>query len=198
MSELPKAEDHRSADYPIEPLFFRRWSPRALSGESLSESELFTLFEAARWAPSSFNEQEWRFLYATRNSPHWQTFFDLLVEGNQAWCKNAAVLVVVLARKTFTRNEKPNRVHLYDAGSAWQNIALQATAMGIVAHGMQGFDYERARTELKVPDNFAVAAMIALGRPGKLEDLPEDIREREVPSGRRKVQESICEGPFAF
>jgi nitroreductase len=198
MSELPKAEDHRSADYPIEPLFFRRWSPRALSGESLSESELFTLFEAARWAPSSFNEQEWRFLYATRNSPHWQTFFDLLVEGNQAWCKNAAVLVVVLARKTFTRNEKPNRVHLYDAGSAWQNIALQATAMGIVAHGMQGFDYERARTELKVPDNFAVAAMFALGRPGKLEDLPEDIREREVPSGRRKVQESICEGPFAF
>lgn len=169
-----------------------------MTGEPLTETELFTLFEAARWAPSTYNEQEWRFLYARRDSRHWLHFFDLLVEGNQVWCKNAAVLVVVLARKTFSRNEKHNPVHLFDAGSAWENLALQATVMGIVAHGMQGFDFERARTSLNVPDNFAVAAMFALGRPGKLEDLPEEVRKREVPSGRRKIQESICEGPFAF
>lgn len=198
MSQLPKAEDHRIADHEIEPLFIRRWSPRAMTGEPLTEGELLRLFEAARWAPSTYNEQEWRFLYAPQTSSHWPLFFDLLVEGNKAWCKNAAVLVVILARKTFTRNEKPNPVHLFDAGSAWENLALQATSMGIVAHGMQGFDFERARTSLNVPDNFAVAAMFALGRPGDPAELPPDFRDGEKPSGRRKVQESICEGPFAF
>lgn len=198
MSQLPKAEDHRTPEYPIEPLFFRRWSPRAMTGESLSEEELMRLFEAARWAPSTYNEQEWRFLYARRDSEHWPLFFDLLMEANQAWCKNAAVLVVVLARKTFTRNNKPNPVHLYDAGSSWENLALQATAMGIVAHGMAGFDFEKTRTALNVPDVYDVAAMFALGRPGNPDDLPEDFREGEVPSGRRPVRESICEGPFAF
>src|SRR6266705_2322062 len=108
MSQLPKAEDFRKADYPIESLFVRRWSPRAMSGEPITEKEMLTLFEAARWAPSTYNEQEWRFLYARRESEHWPVFFHLLMEANQAWCKNAAVLVVVLARKTFTKNGKPN------------------------------------------------------------------------------------------
>jgi nitroreductase len=196
MSKLPDATQHRKADYPVEPLFIKRWSPRAMSGEPLSDRELMTLFEAARWAPSTYNEQEWRFLYARRDTPHWQTFFDLLVEGNQAWCKNAAVLCVVIARKTFTRNGKPNPVHVYDAGSAWENIALQATALDLVCHGMQGFDFEKARTALKVPDEFVVCAMFALGKPGDPADLPEEIREREKPSDRRPIQQSICEGPF--
>src|SRR5438094_993727 len=107
MSQLPDPEDHRKADYPIESLFIRRWSPRSMTGEPLTETELMRLFEAARWAPSTYNEQEWRFLYARRETPHWQIFFDLLMEANQLWCRNAAVLVVVLARKTFTRNNKP-------------------------------------------------------------------------------------------
>jgi nitroreductase len=169
-----------------------------MSGEALSESELHTLFEAARWAPSTYNEQEWRFLYARRDSAHWQTFFGLLMEANQVWCKNAAVLVVVLAHRVFARNGKPNPVHLFDCGSAWQNLALQATSMGIVSHGMAGFDFERAHSELKVPDDYAVAAMFALGRPGAPDQLPENLREGEEPSGRRPVRESICEGPFAF
>lgn len=169
-----------------------------MTGESLSDEELFTLFEAARWAPSTYNEQEWRFLYAKRDTAHWQTFFDLLMSANQEWCKNAAVLVVVLARKTFARNNKPNPVHLYDTGSAWQNLALQATAMGIVSHGMAGFDFEKARTQLKVPDEFAVAAMFALGRPGDTDQLPEELRERETPTSRRPIRESIREGAFAF
>jgi nitroreductase len=186
----------RKPDHAIEPLFLRRWSPRAMSGEPLSEEELLTLFEAARWAPSTYNEQEWRFLYARRDTPRWPQFFDLLMEPNQVWCKRAAVLVVVLARKVFTHNGKPNPVYLFDAGSAWENLALQAASMGLVAHGMAGFDFDKARTSLRVPDHFAVAAMIALGRPGNPADLPPELREREVPSIRRPVRESIHEGPY--
>ena len=185
----------RKPDHAIEPLFVRRWSPRAMSGEPLSEEELLTLFEAARWAPSTYNEQEWRFLYARRDTPQWSQFFDLLMEANQVWCQRAAVLVVVLARKVFTHNGKPNPVHVFDAGSAWENLALQATTMGLVAHGMAGFDFEKARISLRVPDHFAVAAMFALGRPGNLADLPLELRERETPSCRRPVRESIHEGP---
>lgn len=198
MSHLPRPEQHRKPDYPIEPIFFRRWSPRAMSGEPLSEQELLTLFEAARWAPSTYNEQEWRFLYARRDTPQWPLFFNLLMEANQLWCRQAAALVVVLARKTFTRNGKPNPVHLFDVGAAWENLALQATAMGLVSHGMAGFDFAKARTDLRVPEHFEVAAMFALGRPGDPDQLPENYREMEVPSQRRPVRESLCEGPFQF
>jgi nitroreductase len=198
MNRLPNPDDFRTPDYPIEPLIYRRWSPRAMSGKPLEERELLTLFEAARWAPSTYNEQEWRFLYGRRESASWSIFFDLLMEANQAWCKNAAALVVVLARKTFAKNGKPNPVHLFDCGSAWENLALQATAMGLVSHGMAGFDFEKARVDLKVPEEFAVAAMFALGRPGDPADLPEQAREMEKPSGRRPVRESIREGVFSF
>jgi nitroreductase len=196
LNELPNAEEHRKPEYPIEKLFIRRWSPRAMTGEPIAEDELMRLFEAARWAPSTYNEQEWRFLYARRDTPQWPLLFDLLMKANQAWCDRAAVLCVVLARKTFTRNGKPNPVHLYDAGSAWQNLALQATAMGLVSHGMAGFDFEKARVDLKVPDEYAVAAMFAIGHPGKPADLPLELRERETITDRRPVRESICEGAF--
>jgi nitroreductase len=192
------ALDSRTPDYPIETLFAARWSPRAMSGEPLAEGEILTLFEAARWAPSTYNEQEWRFLYARRDTPQWKTFFDLLVEGNQAWCKDAAMLVVILAHKVFSKNGKPNPVHLFDSGCAFENLALQGTAMGLVVHGMQGFDYDKARTALKVPDDYAVAAMFAAGRPGPVSNLPEQMREREKPSDRKPVTEIICEGAFAF
>lgn len=196
MSNQHHPEQTRKADHPIEPIFLHRWSPRAMSGEPLTEQELMTLFEAARWAPSTYNEQEWRFLYARRDTPQWPLFFGLLMEANQVWCSRAAVLVVVLARKTFARNGKPNPVHLYDAGSAWENLALQATVMGLVAHGMAGFHFEKARKELHVPEHFAVAAMMALGRRGDPADLPPELRERETLTDRRPVRESICEGPF--
>jgi nitroreductase len=192
----PNPEQVRQPAFPIEPLLYRRWSPRAMSGEGLSQEELLTLFEAARWAPSTYNEQEWRFLYARRDAPHWDLFFNLLVPGNQTWCHRAAVLVVILAHKVFDKNGKPNPVHLFDCGAAWENLALQATVMGLVAHGLQGFDYERARTELHVPDDYAVAAMVALGRPGDPAELPAEMRTAETPSHRRPISESICEGPF--
>ncbi|QDT15154.1 nitroreductase family protein [Alienimonas californiensis] len=198
MSELPNALSVREADHPVEPLFLQRWSPRAMSGEALAEDQLMQLFEAARWAPSTYNEQEWRFLYARRDTPHWDAFFHLLAEPNQGWCGDAAVLGVVLSKKTFTRNGKPNPVHTFDAGLAYQNLALQGAAMGLVVHGMAGFDFDKARKELNVPEDFAVEAMFAVGRHGDPADLPEELREREEPSGRKPVGEIICEGPFAF
>jgi hypothetical protein len=145
MAQPPNPADVRKPDRPIEPLLLRRWSPRALAGTPVSADDLATLFEAARWAPSTYNEQEWRFLYAHREGPHWATFFDLLGEGNRAWCHRAGVLVVVLSHKVFARNGKPNPVHTYDAGAAGENLALQGGAMGLVVHGMMGFDYGRAR-----------------------------------------------------
>lgn len=169
-----------------------------MSGEALTDEELFTLFEAARWAPSTYNEQEWRFLYARQGTAHWPTFYNLLATGNQDWCHRASVLVVILAHKVFARNGKPNPVHLFDCGAAWENLALQATAMGLVAHGMQGFDYDQARVELKVPDDYAVAAMIALGKPGDPGELPAELRSVEKPSDRRPVKDSIYEGPFSI
>jgi nitroreductase len=192
------ALDVRTADHPIESLILERWSPRAMTGESLSHGEILTLFEAARWAPSTYNEQEWRFLYARRDTPQWPLLFDLLIEFNQLWCKNAALLCVVVAHKVFERNGKPNPVHLYDAGAAWENLALQGTAMGLVVHGMSGFDFEKARASLQLPDDYAVGAMFAVGRPAPVDVLPESMRERETPSDRKPLSEIICEGAFAF
>jgi nitroreductase len=192
------AHDHRKADHPIEKLFVARWSPRAMTGEPLSQAEINSLFEAARWAPSTYNAQEWRFLYARRDTPQWQAFFDLLVEGNQAWCRNAAMLVVIVAHKVFATSGKPNPVHLFDVGAAFENLALQGTAMGLVVHGMQGFDFAKAHSLLKVPDDYEVAAMVAAGRPAEPDTLPEGLRDREKPSDRKPISQIVCEGPFAF
>src|SRR5216117_3663025 len=166
----------RRADFSIEQLLLDRWSPRAMSGEEISDGELMRLFEAARWAPSSFNAQQWRALYACRGTEHWQTFFDLLVDANKAWAKNAAVLVVFISRKLFDYNDEPAVTHSYDAGAAWENFALQGFQQGLVVHGMEGFEYERARKELRIPDEFEVEAMAAVGKPGAKELLPEKLQ----------------------
>lgn len=198
MSETIDPTTHRQADHPIETLFLRRYSPRALSGEPITREEVNTLLEAARWAPSTYNEQEWRFLYARRDTPEWPLLFNLLMEANQIWCARAALLCVVVAHKVFTRNGQPNPVYLFDTGAAFENLALQGTAMNLVVHGMAGFDYEKAAADLKVPDDYEVAAMFAVGHHGKVEDLPEDYREGEVPNGRKKIAEISCEGIFSF
>ena len=191
-----KGGDVRKADHQIEPFLLDRWSPRAMSGDEISQEELMRLFEAARWAPSSFNAQQWRALYARRGTEHWQTFFDLLVDANKAWAKNAAVLVVFISRKKFEHDEELSITHSYDAGAAWENFALQGFHQGLVVHGMQGFDYERASKELGIPDEFQVEAMAAVGKPGPKESLPQKLQARESPNDRRKVSESVFEGPF--
>jgi nitroreductase len=197
MSQLPDPLEHRRPDHPIETLFLARWSPRAMSGEPISDAELLRLLEAARWAPSTYNEQEWRFLYARRDTAHWPAFFGLLAEANQVWCGRAAVLMVVLSHNVFARNGKPNPVHTFDAGAAFENLALQGAAMGLVVHGMAGFDRDRARATLGVPEDYDVEAMVAVGRPGDPDELPPELRGREVPSGRRPIAEIAREGPFA-
>jgi len=198
MSLLPDPLQHRQAAYPIEEIFLRRWSPRAMSGAPVDQQTLNSLFEAARWAPSTYNEQEWRFLYAHRDKPHWDTYFNMLVEGNQAWCDKAGVLIVVLSKKTFTRNNKPNPVHSFDAGAAFENLALQGAMMGLVVHGMAGFNQSQARTELRIPDDYNTEAMIAIGHPGDPSTLPEGYQDLEKPSDRKPITEISCEGTFAL
>jgi len=190
-----KGSEVRIVENGVDRLFVDRWSPRAMSGEALSDDELLQLFEAARWAPSSMNNQPWRILYATRTSPHWPVFFGLLVDANKVWCEKAAALLLFISRTTFD-NGKPCRTHSYDCGAAWMSLALQGNLRGLVVHGMQGFDYDRARTELDIPAEYQVEAMAAVGLPGAAEGLPEALRARETPSDRRGVEQTVFAGGF--
>ncbi|MGE0622062.1 MAG: nitroreductase family protein [Pseudomonadales bacterium] len=181
----------------LHPQFPGRWSPRALAGGSLTGKQMETLLEAARWAPSCFNEQPWRIAYALRGDDRWPVFFDVLVEGNQTWAVNAGALLAFAARRDFERNGRPNPVHAFDTGSAWMSLALQARHMGLVAHGMLGFDREAARERLELPDGYELCAMVAVGTPGDREDLPEALRERESPSPRKPLVEIAFRGGFS-
>ena len=192
--QKPESESVRKSDHSINPLILNRWSPRSMTGETLNDDNIMSLFEAARWAPSSYNNQPWRFIYAKRNTKHWDRFLNLLVEGNKIWAKNAALLVVVISRKNFEFNEKPAITHQFDVGSAWENLALEASSRGIVAHGMQGFDYEKAGVDLGIPPNFEVMAMIAIGKKEPREILPLELQEKEKFTDRKALKEIIMEG----
>jgi nitroreductase len=185
-------KQNRHPDYPIHPLILNRWSPRAMTGELLSDEELFPLFEAARWAPSSYNAQPWHFLYAKRETPYWDKFFDLLVDFNKSWCNKAAVLGISCARKNFEKTNKPSITHAFDTGAAWQNLCLEGTSRGLVVHGMEGFDYKKAKTF--VPDEFEVLAMFAIGKRGDKQLLPKELQAKETPSQRKKMKEFAFEG----
>jgi len=167
-----------------------------MSGESISQDELNVLFEAARWAPSAGNTHPWRILFAHRDSEHWSLFFGLLVERNQVWCRNAAVLLLFISRRTNEQTGRALITHSYDTGAAWENLALQGTLTGLVVHGMAGFDYTRAKTTLNIPDDFQVEAMAAVGRPGPITVLPEDFQAREPPNTRRPITELVFEGLY--
>ena len=167
-----------------------------MTGERVTDDELAVLFEAARWAPSAGNTQPWRILYAHRETEHWPLFFALLVERNQRWCVNAGALLVFISRITNEQTGRPLKTHSYDTGAAWENLALQGTRRGLVVHGMAGFDYALAKTTLKVPDDFEVNAMAAVGRPAPIDVLPEDFQARETPSPRRPITELMFEGTY--
>ncbi|HEY9385829.1 MAG TPA: nitroreductase family protein [Nitrososphaeraceae archaeon] len=192
----PEVQQARTPTHNINALFLNRWSPRCMSGEELSDEDLMALFETARWAPSSYNNQPWRFIYAKRNTESWNKLFNLLAEGNKIWAKDSAALVVLISYKNFEFNEKPSITHQLDAGAAWENLALEACFRGFVTHGMEGFDYQRAKHELEIPENYDVMAMIAIGKRGSKENLPPKLRDMEFPNNRRPLNEIVMEGKF--
>ena len=188
----------RQADRPIAPLFLDRWSPRAFAASVMPEEDLLTMFEAARWAPSAFNAQPWRFLYARRGEADWERFLDLLIPFNREWAQSASAMVVFLSDSLIaTRGgEQVSHSHSFDAGAAWACMALQASLMGYHAHGMTGIDFDRARAELQVPERFRIEAAAMVGRIGDPATLPETLRARETPSGRKAVEEFAFRGNF--
>ncbi len=186
----------RQNTHTISPLIIDRWSPRAMSGETISDEELMDLFEAARWAPSSYNNQPWRFLYAKRDTSLWPLFHNLMIDFNKQWTQNAAVIAVVVSAKNFEHNGKFSRTHSFDTGAAWMALALEGSARGLVVHGMEGFDYDKAKKDLDIPDDHQVEAMIAIGKHASPQILPEEIRKRETPSTRKEVKTFVIEGKF--
>jgi nitroreductase len=189
---------NRESTYPILPLLLSRVSYRAFSEERLTEDELMSLFEAARWAPSSYNNQPWRFVYARRGEKEWDTLFNALVDFNKSWANKADTLVAVISRNNFEHNNKPSRTARFDTGSAWMSLAVEAHSRNIITHGMEGFDVDALKKNLQIPDSFTVEAMIAIGKPGDKEELSEELRKREVPSTRKPLAEIIAKGTFPF
>lgn len=175
-----------------------RWSPRSFDGSEMPMEDLEVIFEAAGWAPSAYNIQPWRFLYARRGDENWDRLLSLLIEFNQSWAKDASALVFVVSDTLNRYGEEPqaNRSHSFDTGSAWAMMALQATAMGYHTHGMIGLDIEKAEKELNIPEDHHLEAAIAIGRQAPRERLPESLREREVPSGRKRIAETAIPGGF--
>lgn len=179
--------------YPIHYLLRRRWSPRAYSDEIIDPQKIQSLFEAARWAPSSFNDQPWYFIVATKkNRETYNRLLDCLGEKNQRWAQTAPVLMLSVARLRFAKNDKPNRHALHDAGLAMQSLILQATSLNIYAHQMAGFDVEQARRAFNIPEGFEPVSAVALGYRGSGSELPEGLEERDVEKrSRKKLQEFV-------
>ncbi|HJE25759.1 MAG TPA: nitroreductase family protein [Methylorubrum populi] len=188
----------RTHDHAIDPLFLERWSPRAFTGEAVPEAELLRMFEAARWSPSAYNSQPWRFLYALRDTPEWETFLGLLVPGNQKWAKDTGALVFLVSNSRMKVGDelKPSYSHTLDAGAASLAFALQANRQGWHVHGMGGFDHERAGPTLNVPEHHRVEAAYAVGRATPWAELTEEQRAKERPNGRRSVTDFAFRGGF--
>jgi nitroreductase len=180
-----KPSNPRRADWDVDSMFLGRWSPRGFSSEPLSEREIQTLFEAARWAPSCYNEQPWLWVYATTPEQRGK-LLSCLVSKNQTWAAQAPLLMFVLARRNFRQTGKENRHAPFDAGASWMALALQARKLGLYAHAMAGFNQERAYETLGVSkEEFLIMAAVAVGRLGEAAGLPEDLRAMESPNSRK-------------
>src|ERR1035437_6722051 len=172
---------------PIHELIGNRWSPRAFSDRDVTPEQLLSLLEAARWAPSSYNEQPWRFIVVRKSDPEThQKLLGSLMELNQLWARNAPVLILTIGKKTFSHNGAPNLYALHDAGMALSNLALQATALGLSLHFMGGFDRAAARAAFQIPDDYELGAVAAISYAGDPEDLPEKLRQMELAPRARK------------
>ena len=186
----------------VKDLIRQRWSPRAYADKEVPAAELKKLFEAARWAASSSNEQPWRFLVGRRGDETYQKIFNALVEFNQSWAVAAPGLVLSVAKKTFTQKGTPNRHGLHDTGAATANLALQATAIGLHTHSMAGFDQEQARASFAIPSDYDIGAVTAIGYFGDPAVLPDHLQKMEVSPRQRKALEefvfSAWEKPAQF
>ncbi|KAF1066433.1 MAG: malonic semialdehyde reductase RutE [Pseudomonas citronellolis] len=192
----------RVAAHLIDPQFINRCSPRAFTPTPIDELTVLSFIDAARWAPSAFNSQPWRFLFARRDTPNWQRYLNLLGEFNRGWAQHASALVVVLSKTLFappgSTEEKPAPSHTLDTGAAWGFLALQASLSGWHTHGMAGFDRDLARSELKIPAEYDIHAVIAIGKLGDKSSLSESLQAREVPSPRRPLAQLAAEGDFSL
>ncbi|GGE43282.1 nitroreductase [Pullulanibacillus camelliae] len=188
------SESVRKADYPIDNLFINRWSPRSFLDKDVPEDTLYSVFEAARWAPSASNNQPCRFIIA-RTEADKENFYSFIYEGNLVWCKRAPVLAAILSKKSVEGN--PNLYHAFDTGTAWGHLALQASMKGLITHAMGGFDRDAARKALNVPEDYDIQAIIAIGYQGPKDVLPENYQEREAPTPRRPLNELLFEGKFS-
>jgi len=168
-----------------------RWSPRAFSHRPVGAEDLKKIFEAARWAASSYNEQPWRFFLGHRGDATYKKIFDSLVEFNQGWAKSAPVLILSAASKSFAHNGAPNHFAIHDTGAANAYLVLQATKLGLHGHSMAGFDQEKARAAFGIPENYAIGAVTALGHLGDINTLPEGLLEQEMSPRQRKPLHEI-------
>ncbi|AHB09924.1 nitroreductase family protein [Zymomonas mobilis] len=207
MSRAPHSASNipqpRIADYPIDPVFLKRWSPLSFSSEEISKDQLYSLLEAARWTPSAYNSQPWRFVYAMRDTAIWSGFIDLLMEGNRGWAKQAAAIIFIISKTTLlspiSNTEKDAPSHSFDAGAAWMAMALQATRMGLATRPMTGVYFDKARQLLKVPQNYHIDAAIAVGHPDT-QSAPEESHSRRLKFSnmRHSIHDMSREGYFKF
>lgn len=185
-------------EYPVQDIIKNRWSPRAFANKPVSPEVLRSLFEAARWAPSSSNEQPWAYIVATKDDPeNFEKSLGALIEFNAGWAKNAAVLVIAVAELAFARNNAPNRNAQYDVGAASMQLSLEATARGLVVHQMAGFDPETAKESYDIPQGWEPIAAMAIGYPGDASSLPEPYQSREnAPRSRKPIREFVMSGQW--
>lgn len=192
------AIDNGSATIPLHEIVRRRHSPRAFADRELESDKLWSVLEAARWAPSSYNEQPWAYLVATRDdAEQFERLLSCLIEFNQQWARTAPVLMLSLAHLQFARNGKPNRHALHDVGAASAYLTVQAESLGLHVHQMAGFDGDRARALYSIPDDWEPVAALALGYLGDLARLPDLLREKErAPRSRKPVAEFVFASAF--
>lgn len=188
----------RRPDFPVDPQFVSRWSPRAFAATPMHEADVMQLLEAARWAPSASNHQPARFAWGLRGDAAFAAIHGGLLGFNKVWTEKAAALVVVASKPVVEKDgaESKNVWHAFDAGSAWMSMALQAQGMGLVAHAMGGFEAEVLAPALHLPEGYVIHAVVAFGTQGAASDLPEKLQAREHPSGRRPVAELAGHGRF--
>ena len=173
--------------YPVSELIKRRWSPRAFIDKNIETEKIFSLFEAARWAPSAFNEQPWRFIVATKADPEaYAKMLSCLVEQNQEWAKKAPMLFILVVKKLFEYNGKPNRWAMHDGGLALENILLEAVNLGLAAHPMAGFSVDDVKKIYSVPDDYEPLVAVAVGYAGSPDLLEGELKERELEDRDRK------------